>query len=298
VNILPLVFTFLIIFSCISLTFLREVKSFSLIETSLDGYNRTQRGVSNAIARNAYRKIKADPAKKNASDKTKVASGEYHSKRCLFPPVENSKLNLRSLIKQQQDCKRHPLYEPLAKLMRLLYQKSVFEKEKSSEKLEYRLIDEMVKKARKLVELKSFAEICPDDPALRKIYYKMLKGTNQYSRSEGIPPLSHFLSLSKAEKEVSLSFASPPILDALFGQEISSTILEVEREKWEQSNKYYFFSKEDLEALLLKSPTKAPFLALLEPHLDYSKQPAPRNQIAGRDKITGIAVELELISKL
>jgi hypothetical protein len=294
VNVLPLVFTFLIIFSCICLTFLKEVKSFSLIETSLDGYNRTQRAVTNAIARNAYRKIKADPSKKNASDKTKEASGEYHSRRSLFPPVENSKLNLRSLIKQQQERKQHPLYEPLAKLMRLLYQKNVFEKEKSSEKLEYHLIDEMVKKAQKLVELKSLAEICPDDPALRKLYYKILKGTNQYSRSEGIPPLGNFLSVCKADKAVSLSFASPPVLEALFGHETSLAILKLEREKWEQSNKYYFFSKEDLEAALLKSPTKASLLALLETHLDYSKQPAQKNQIAGRDKITGIAVEIPL----
>ncbi len=291
-NILPLIFSFLIIFSCIAFTFLREVKSFSLIETTLNGYNRAERAVSNAISSKAYRKIKAEPIGKKEGEKSQTPKEkEYFSYRSLFPAFENSKFNLEPLIKQEGELRIHPLYEPLAEFLRILYRKNLFAKEKKSEKLEYHLIAEMIKKARKLGEVQSLAELYPEDPVLKGIYYKMLKGTNQYDRDRGIPPLGEFLSIRKGGKAVSLSFASPLLLEAFFGLEISSEILKVEREKWENSNKYYFFSKENLESLLMKNPTKAPLLHTFDPYLDYSKQFDKRTQLGGRDKITGIAVE-------
>ncbi len=170
-------------------------------------------------------------------------------------------------------------------------ERTCLKRKKKTEKIEYRLIAEMVKKARKLGEVESLAELYPEDPVLKRVYYKMLKGTNQYNREEGIPPLGEFLSIRKGGKAIFLSFASPLLLEAFFGLEISLEILKVEREKWESSNKYYFFSKEDLEAVLMKNPIKAPLLHTFDPYLEYSKQFDKRTQLGGRDKTTGIAVE-------
>lgn len=292
-NILPLVFTFLIIFSCIALTFFREVKSYFLVESTLDGYRRTERVVGNAIAQKAYRKIKGDPLVKKEKEKSD-ASKEYVSRRTLFPPLENAKFNIGALVKEEGELKLHPLYEPLAALLRLLYQDRLYAKEQNGEDLEYRLVEAMLKKARKLSHVENLSELYPDDPKLKAIYYRMLKGTNQYSRESGIPPLSDFLCFDKEGKAASLCFASPLILEALFGSEIASGILAEEKKKWEESNKYYFFTKEDFQTLLTNNPSKGSLLPSIESYLDYSKGFKARDRFGGRDKITGIGVEKQL----
>jgi hypothetical protein len=294
VNILPLVFTFLVIFACINLAFFREIKSFSLLETTFHSFSHTERILCNKIAQKNYRKIKADPTPAKKVGENRKSKGKYQSMRTLFPPLENSKFNLRLLIECEGEVKLHPLYEHLAKLFRLLYQENVFAKEKSKEKPEYLLIDELLKKAKKNKEPTSLAELFPQDPMLQKIYHTMLRGTNQYGKEEGIPPLDHFLSLDKAKEAATLGFASPPVLEALFDKEITLEILNLEKKKWEESHTYYYFSKDDFQAILMKSPAKALLLSSIDPYLNHSKQFQPRLSIGGRDGKTGIAVELEL----
>lgn len=289
-NVLPLVFTFLIIFSCLACTFLREVKSFSLIETTLHGYSRTDRELSNRIVRKAWGKIKVEPAEKNKGE-SKARTKNYTSMRRLFPPLENSKFNLTPLIKHQGELKLHPLYEPLAGLLRLLYGKNLLKKQ---EKLEYRFVEAILKKAQKLEGGTDLTDLYPEDPVLKKIYYKMLKGTNQYTRTKGIPPLESFLHIGKSDKAIALSLAQPLILEAFYGPEISAEILKMEQDKWKELNKYYYFSKEDLQNVLGKNPAKTLAFASLEPYLEYSKGITTKDQIGGRDKITGLAVKKDL----
>jgi hypothetical protein len=291
VNILPLIFTFLIIFSCIAFSFLKEVKSYTLIETALHGYNRTEQALSNAAARKTYNKIKGEPLEKQEGEKnSSPAIKQYVSRRYFFPALENSKFNLSPLIQAGGQFKLHPFYEPLAGLIRQLYRNNLFSKEKKSEKLEYRLLDAMLQKARHQSNVHELVELFPDDPSLKKLYYQMLKGTNQFSEAKGIPPLGEFLAIQKSDKAVCISFASIPLLKALFGEDISSLILKVEQEKWSESGKYYYFNKQNLEMALVQTTSKASLLTALDTYFNYSKQFTQRELIGGRDKITGIAV--------
>ena len=247
-NILPLVFTFLLIFACLSVTFFKDLKSFYLAETTLTSYQRTERALNNAIAQKAYRKIPVEKKeKKEQPPKKKI---EYKSKRTMSPPLEKSKFNIGPLVKHQSDIKMHPLYEILAEYFRILYSKSVFCKEAHSEKIEYRLIDAMIREAKKA----SFAstdlsQLYPEDAELKKIFYTLLQGTNQYDRAKGIPPLRDVLTIQKDSPAISLSFAAPSLLEALFGIEIAGEIIETERLNWAQTGKYYFYSKKDLQSL-------------------------------------------------
>jgi hypothetical protein len=208
--------------------------------------------------------------------------------------LESSKFYLKPLAKDDTEFKTHPLYEPLANLLRILYQKNLFSKPNTPGRVEYLLLDAIVKKIRKYPDAELLSDLCPDDPRLKAIYYKMLKGTNQYSPEKGIPPFSDFFSMEKSGKSISLSFASPPLLEALFGQEIALEILSNERKNSESSNKYYYISKEDLQNLLFKNPSTASLLPAIEPYLDHSKQLKPRNSLHGRDQITGIGLEKSL----
>ncbi len=273
---------------------MREIKSFNLIETTLHGYNRTDRELCNRLTRKAYKKATRAAAAKKTDGTISAQKKVFHSMRTLFPPLENSKFNLSPLIKQQGDLRLHPLYEPLAEMLRLLYKENLFKKEKKAEKLEYRLAEEILKKAQKFPDTEDLADLYPEDPDLKKLYYKMLKGTNQYTRTEGVPPLGSFLCVTKSEKALNLGFAAPVLLEAFFGSEISLEILKIEKEKCRELNKRYYASKEDLQAALMKNPAKALLLPTLEAYLDDSKDIKPRSQIGGKDRLTGLVVKKDI----
>jgi hypothetical protein len=195
------------------------------------------------------------------------------------------------LVKYEGDLKLHPLFEPLAKMLRLLYGERIFDPEPHSEKIEYRLLEAILIKARKNPENKELAQFFPDDPALSKVYYKMLRGTNQYNKKDGVPPLGDFVTFHKDAPAIFFSFASIVLLEALFDQKVAEQISQEERKKWELLNKYYYFSKEDLQLLLSKTPTLASSYSTLESYLDFSKQIKPRKEIGGIDNNTGLSIK-------
>lgn len=291
-NILPLVFTFLLILSFITLTFLRETKSIFLIEHSVNGFRRIERVVNNQIVQKAYKKISGEAiAKKKTGEPKNKKKKKLHSVREIFPPLKTSKFNLGPLIEHQGEINQHPLYEVLAAFLRILYQKSLFAHELKAEKIEYRLIHAWIKSAQKIEDVEDLAELHPDDLDLAKVFYKMLRGTNQYTRTEGIPPLGDFLLISEKKTAVSLSFASQSLLEALFGEECASQIMQVEQKKREETSSQYYFPKENLPQLLANEPARAASLPTLDPYIDYSKEQTKRELVGKRDDTTGIAFE-------
>ncbi len=292
-NILPLIFAFLIIFSCFAATFLKEVKSFLLMETVADSYDRVERNLKNFIVRKSYYKLKGETlnSTKSPNEAQKKKMKTYTSYRSLFPPLELSKFNLAPLAEYMGEFKLHPLYEPLAELLRILYGENLFKQEKL-EKIEYRILDTMLVKARKNPDAESLTELNPDDPIVKKIYYTMLKGTNQYTlHGKGIPPLEDFLYIRKESPAISFSFASAALLEALFGRETSSHIFVEEKKKAQESNTYYYLPKNELQTLLMKNPVLFSHFSPLEPYIDYSKQFKPRTERGGKDDRTGLSVK-------
>ena len=295
-NVLPMIFAFLLIFAGISFTFLRDTKSFQILESSFEGYQRTERKVNNALAQKAYRKIKGDPVKKNQKEPAIKTSKEFQSRRAFFPPFENSKCNLAPLFASDQNPKsNHPLYEPIATLLRLLYEKSVFSKTAQGG-LEYQILDALLEKAKALETVTDLNELIPEDKALQPIYYKLLKGTNVCTEEKGYPPLSDYFSIQPGKLPIYLSFAAPQLLEALFGKEIKEFILNKEQKEWESTKKYVYFSKEELQELIQRYPMKTQLLSLLEPFIDGSKQFAPRKDFGGKDKLSGLAVRKQVKS--
>lgn len=288
-----MVFAFLIILSCIGLTFMQETKSVLRIESAWGGFNRTERVVDNAIVEKSYKRIKGEALNKKKGDGTTRKMGQYRSLRTGYPPSESSKLNLDVLVKHEGEIKLHPLYETFAAFLKLLYEKNVF-KESKIEKIEYRILDELVKQALEVPEAMTLADLRLDDPALAQIFYKMLRGTNQYDEGQGVPPLEDFIKLSDEKSAANLCFASPWLLQALFGKDLALAMLEEEKRKWQETKKYYHFSKEDFQALLMKNPAHIAHFTEIESYIDYSKRQEKRDSIAGRDKKTGIGVEKSL----
>lgn len=294
-NILPLALTFLLIFSCIAVTFLKQVKSTLLAETSFETFHRAERSLNNYFVQKAYRKASGETLVKNQTPTKTKKTLTYSSKRLSFPPSDSSKFNLTPLIEYQGELKLFPPYETLIQLLCILYEGRLFEK---GSKIEYQIAETLIKTAQKLSKIKTLAELQPKDPTLAKQFYQMLKGTNQYTSTSGIPPLGDFITLLPEKKLASLSFASPPLLEALFGKEIADTILEEEQRKWAESKKYYFFSKDDLQALLAKHPGHSSTFSHFDPLLSYTKKAAPRRTIGSQDKQTGMRLEKNLPNAL
>ena len=290
-NVLPLIFTFLVIFACSAFTFLREVKSFFLSETIINSFYHTEREVGNRIAYKNYRKIKGESIHKKANDTQKASSSTYYSRRDFYPPFEDSKFNLGPLIQYEGEFKLHPLFETFTEMLRLLYKETLFAAQPQSEKMEYRLGEAILAKSRKVPEAKDLSELCPEDSVLASLYYKMLKGTNQYNQKKSIPPLGDFVTLRKEPVAIFFSFASPVLLKALFTCEIAEHILKEERKVWEKSHRYHYLSKEELQSLLMSNPVLALKYSSLESYLSYSKQMKVRSEIGGIDSNTGLSMK-------
>ena len=293
-NLLPLIFVFLVIFGGISLTFLRDAKSFFILESSIEGYHRTDRVVSNALVKRAYRKIKTAPLVKKENKTGPKKAVEYQSYRLLFPPLDNSKVNLAPLFEYEGEIRLHPLYQSLATFLRLLYQEQLFSKESSSQKIEYRLLDALLNKGRALKGDVELTDLMPDDLKLQPLYYKMLKGTNQYDQEKGFPPLEDYFCVREGKVPISFSFASPPLLEALFGKSVKEKILLEEYNKWASAEKYVYFSKEELQSLISQDPLRASSFSTIETYLDYSKQFTPRTDLGGKDNGTGIVIRKKI----
>lgn len=298
-NILPLIIGFIIVFSCLSISFFKEFRSIKIAERSIEAAFRIETQLHNRLALRSYAsKARVNRSKSKGGKKTKPV---YYSMRAISPPLEESKLNISSLFEDTViDVHHHPLYPIAAELIRTLYEGSALLIEKPQEGWEKAVLDAMIAKGKKSSQRAHLADLFPDDEALRESYYKMLKGTNQFQlgpTKKGIAPLGNFLSIGSEKKEdaIQFCFASAPLLQATFGAKISDKILTKEKEQWQVAGKRYLSSKEDLQELLLQDAALANPFAQLEPFLSFRKQIPRKTQIAGSDQSTGLVLTREIL---
>jgi hypothetical protein len=203
-------------------------------------------------------------------------------------PPDFSKLNLAPLFSNQT---QDQLYEIAASLLRQLYTGSLVKNQPHYKDFEYRILDLLIGEGRKEKKLLSFEKIYPEDRNLRKIYFKMVKGTQNYrlDPQEGYPPLNHFflLQMEGNKKPIHFCFASTPLLKALFGAETTKTILEQEKAKQEKG-KSPPLHKSDLEVVLLKQKNGKIQISTFDDLLSYSRQKPPEDQISYADSKTKI----------
>jgi len=296
-NILPIVFAFMFIFSFLTLGFIQEHAHSILSEKSFKSFYDTSRIASNAVAQKLYKRIKTQPPPPNPSEqsaapvKSVTSQKKYRSLRELFPPLDKSKFNLTALFELQTEPKNHPLYEICASLLHVLYEESLF-KHTKHEDLEYDLLNAMLKTYRTKGTIKTLSDLYPDAPHLQSIFYKMLKGTNQYdvSSKHGIAPLEDFFILDKTPS-IHFSFASACLLKAVFGEKIALKILNEEKKKYETEGKKISLTKEELTVLLANDPLRASLVLELDQHIDFSKKSPKRVLLSQKDKSSGLVVK-------
>ncbi len=301
-NILPLIIGFIAIFSCLSFTFLKEAQILSIAEWSFNSSAAIENELQKTLARRHYMqtaRVRNRPSTVSSQSDQKKPR-RYFSRRAINPPIEYAKLNLSPMLDEDTvDVRQHPIYQIAAELIRTLYEKTSLIAKDAEKGWENALLDAMIQKGKKIKERSHLSELFPDDPKLHAIYYKMLKGTNQYDleKNKGIAQLADFLSVEPEKKEntIYFCFASVPLLKALFNPKIADAILTEEKNKWEETGKYHFSSKQELQDMLLKDATLANALAPLEPYLNFQQQIPRKKQIAGQDQQTGLVIKREIL---
>lgn len=292
-NILPLVIFSLLILSFAASSFFRERQSTYWEERCYSGYMNAERKLRNQVSSALYAKIRKKEEPQAANSKAAPPApeqegiGSYVNRRERGHLTELSKLNITPLFLQNSS----DLREIAARMIRELYKDAPFFADAKIAKLEYVLIDTLIETGRANKSSTHFKDLFPEDPVLRRIYYKMAKGTHG-----SYPPLGEFLALDRnAERRpVNFSFASIPLLKALFGEAATKNILDEEHQKWLKDGDQHRLAEEELTEILNTSERKPFDYHKIKDFLDFSRKAAPKKNLTGYDKTTKIIVTKEL----
>lgn len=222
-NILPLVLSFILLLSMMTLTFFRTANHTDYLAHKETSYMKVKRSLQNTLEKEAFRPYQPKRDKNtNPSPKPRT---HYSSSRLKDPPSENGKLNISSLFTSQKEPNL-PLEKTLIKLILTLYQdKNFFTKEHySQEEIAKALVKSIIEKGKKTKNLEALTDLYPEEPFFQELLYKMLKST---------PPFGDYITLSGEErKPICFKNASIPVLKALFNEKILSSILQKEEENY------------------------------------------------------------------
>lgn len=292
-NLLPLVFSFILIFSYFSLSFFQEQRLVVSTDRSLKSAEHLESLLHNVRVRRQYAQITQAPSQPKALTTRK--KNDFISRRTIEPPIEYAKLNLMPLMDPHlTDPHQHPLYPVAVALLHFLYAHTTAIPANEKEGWEGRLLDILIHEGRKKTTLRQLTDLTPHDPQSQKLYYTLLQGTQYYelSTTKGIPPLTSFMTLHTDKKENSIyfCFASPPLLLALFGEKIGQKILSHEKAEWETDHKYHLTSKEELESFIMQDPAAAQKFSRLNPYLNFQQKFSKKIALKAQDKTTGVAL--------
>lgn len=254
-NILPLVFSFLLIFSLFSHVLMRNALSFSSSKKNFCEHLIAKQHLRSkwecrkyALYGKKENKPSPKPTSRPKSPKTSLAKPKTSHR---LDPQYNEKWNLSHLI---QSPKPIPYLDSCCeKFLEILYGHTPFWQAaiKQQPDLAKRLIDAF--KQKKAVKPEELSTLFPEDPSLQKVFYKMLKGSSLYDlkKKEGYPPLEDFFCLHpKDKKTLRLPQASYYAIEALLGKEIAQHILELEGKKQQTTGRALSITKQEISSLL------------------------------------------------
>ena len=212
-NFLTFIFSLLLILSFGTYAAIEKQAGDRRLRATYLGHLKANRKVLSKCEMEAYSSYRS--VLKPPSDKEKEIGAPHIVKAPEVPRInpECARINLWPLIKEGPE--EHPfLYETAAKLFKTFYS-SLFE---NRPRAEYSFLDHFLKIAKK-EDLPIALEKLSVGEAWQHIYYKMLKGTKEWSLKDGIgyPSLLDSISIEEAPSRICLFHAHPDQLAVLFG---------------------------------------------------------------------------------
>lgn len=235
-NILPFVTVFLIILAIFSSSSLKDYKVDVVKKNTIIGSIQAERSIRHLVIEKIYQKAPKKNLETIASKKEDQSKKIHLEEDYLFSRDDlerHKKLNLSPLFTKDHQ----PLLEELyAKAIEALYGHNSFYTRFPNKKLSQFLLKSLIDKAQNLLKDNPnkklmLTDLFPSDETLFEIYYKMLKGTQEYNlkMKKGYPPFSDFFTIDETkQKPIFFAGLSSEILEAFFGSEVKQKILEEE----------------------------------------------------------------------
>ncbi len=280
-NILITTFSLLFVLAISSGLFWKEALSSSYTLKASKGFFEAARKAHNKAEQkrfNRWKELNPIPTLVTISKKPSSSSKRMHvSHRDKHPPLEQGRLHVAPLWNQEHKLLFQPVLERL--LTHLYGHAPWFDTIKVN-----RLIEAMAKFEGEFKEA-DFSEQL--DKELYSMWYPMSRGTQIYDTEKkiGYPPLHDYLDFSptSAKHACHFPFAPLPILEAIFGEEITKKILEVEKSKWEEHHRHRYCLKKELLPFLRINRQSSQLIDFVETFVYFSQSIGRRSFEQGED---------------
>ncbi len=294
-NILILTFSFLAILALSTASFWHIATSVRQETAAFCGFLSANREAENALQRKLYKKLpspasaEAPPSQTMRTGKT---SSKYSSHRVQAHPHQYARLELSALWKEDSHLFVEKAFKRL--LHELYGHTNWFAEAEAKGEVDY-LVDMMARFGKEEKEPFALHELFASLPQQQaELFYKMLKGTHTYSLEKnktGYPPLLEFVSFSfgSVKQTCRFSFASLPLLRALFDEETVRDILALEKKKWEKDHRRHTCTKDELLVLLQHRHASLAQPDSLDTYFHFGNKAAASDHILASDKLTGIS---------
>lgn len=279
-NFLPLVITFLLIFSAISVSFMNNYNGNKTEYLSYKGRLRALRSAYNEneeILYDQHRVLSNRPnqskTSKSEREKREIEKKTYFRITRMGSP--HGSINLSEIIIHPEHQVNDFLYEKTIFYLKQVYESASFIKELKDPNWAKELLDSLIHIQKTFFKTNNAflsLEKCTIEGPLKKHYPKLIRGTNSFDpvAQKGYLPLEaciHFQ--NNSNKAINFHFASPGLLTILFGKEEFEKIKEKERSKEAMGTLHYTKYALKDEGALQKVIGKKGDLIKIMPLLDF-----------------------------
>jgi hypothetical protein len=244
-NLLPFVISFLLILVIGSTAFFASLRGTLLEKKTILAKHHGLLLLISEEANKKYKETKSTiptPFGKEKKKKRKE-KGKFPDLRRSQQHFTDGKFNLWPLITSDTTPESKLFYEKAVNLIEILYREADFYQIAKDPNLARKIVNNMCGRG-----ATTFHELFPDDPALAKVYYKMVQGTNT-----GYPALEDYFKIDPGNKKIQFRYATAEVLKAVFGDELTHQIIQKEYSKWESDDQPYILKKEELNDLIKPS---------------------------------------------
>lgn len=254
-NFLFLTTMMILIFSLVSTSMTRSLKTTALIYRQLENQVNSYSTFHNSLAKKNYSQSKSSTQKKTNTDKKRK---ELRKDKTFIPREtcsgENSKLNLFPLIEGNYPIEQKDLLrKTLQNLIHDLYKNEYFYKQQINRNKNFlsKFLNKMILGLKKTRSLAKTPFVSRKD---REIFLMLCKGT--YPSTNKQISLLDYITIQEVKdgRFVIFNSMSKPLLHAFFGKKITNLILEEEKKLYFKGKANTRLCKLELEKLL--SPTR------------------------------------------
>ncbi len=289
-NILVTTFALLLVLSIGGSIFWKDAISSSSAIMAIKGFYEAGRMAQNKAEQKRFSRWKdATNASSKKQKGTALSTKSFVSHRNIQPPLEQGRLHIAPLWQEEH---RQLFQGILETLVKNLYGHTTWYNETLAKSL-----------IQQLADLKDgydeIAFIEKLDQPHYALWYHIAKGTQGYAieNHSGYPPLTDYLDFSAStslKHTCYFAFASIPVLDALFGSDVTKKILEAEQTKWEEDHRHHFCRKKELLSLLGTNRQGGKLTNFVETYCFFGQSVGRRSFVQGEDSTSKMSKRISL----